>query len=65
MGDSVGWDFTVSDAALEGLSAGQTLTQTYTVEIDDGNGGTATQNVTITSPARATFRPMRTTISTT
>ena len=48
MGDSVGWDFTVSDAALEGLSEGEIVTQTYAVEIDDGNGGTATQNVTIT-----------------
>ncbi|WP_166041349.1 Ig-like domain-containing protein [Sphingosinicella sp. YJ22] len=48
MGDSVGWDFTVSDAALEGLSEGETRTQTYTVEIDDGNGGTVTQDVTIT-----------------
>ena len=48
MGDSVGWDFTVSDAALEGLAEGEIRIQTYTVEIDDGNGGTATQNVTIT-----------------
>jgi len=48
MGDGVGWDFTVSDAALEGLSAGQVVTQTYTVQIDDGNGGTVTQDVTIT-----------------
>ena len=47
-GDSVGWDFTVSDAALEGLSEGETRTQTYTVEIDDGHGGTVTQEVTIT-----------------
>ncbi|HEY0324612.1 MAG TPA: VCBS domain-containing protein, partial [Allosphingosinicella sp.] len=48
MGDTVGWDFTVSDAALEGLSEGETRIQTYTVEIDDGNGGTVTQDVTIT-----------------
>ena len=47
-GDSVGWDFTVSDAALEGLSEGEIRIQTYTVEIDDGNGGTVTQDVTIT-----------------
>jgi VCBS repeat-containing protein len=47
-GDSVGWDFTVSDAALEGLTEGQVVTQTYTVAIDDGHGGTATQDVTIT-----------------
>jgi len=46
--DSVGWDFTVSDAQLEDLSEGEVRTQTYTVEIDDGNGGTVTQDVTIT-----------------
>ena len=47
-GHSVGWDFTVSDAALEGLAEGEIRIQTYEVEIDDGNGGTATQTVTIT-----------------
>ena len=47
-GDSVGWDFTVSDAALENLSEGEIRIQTYTIEIDDGNGGTVTQDVTIT-----------------
>jgi VCBS repeat-containing protein len=47
-GDTVGWDFSVSDSDLDFLADGQTLTQTYTVEIDDGNGGTATQDVTIT-----------------
>jgi len=47
-GDTVGWNFTVSDAALEGLSEGQIVIQTYTVTIDDGHGGTATQDVTIT-----------------
>ncbi|HEX8573833.1 MAG TPA: Ig-like domain-containing protein [Allosphingosinicella sp.] len=48
VGDSVGWDFSVSDAALEGLSEGEIRIQTYEIEIDDGNGGTATQTVTIT-----------------
>ena len=47
-GDSVGWDFTVSDAALEGLSEGEIRTQIYTVTVNDGHGGTTTQNVTIT-----------------
>jgi VCBS repeat-containing protein len=47
-GDSVGWDFSVSDADLDFLDEGETLVQTYTVEIDDGNGGTVTQDVTIT-----------------
>jgi len=48
IGDSVGWDFTVSDAALDGLSEGEIRIQTYAVQVNDGNGGTATQNVTIT-----------------
>jgi VCBS repeat-containing protein len=47
-GDSVGWDFSVSDADLDFLDDGEILVQTYTVEIDDGNGGTVTQDVTIT-----------------
>ena len=47
-GDSVGWHFTVSDAALDGLAEGEIRIQTYEVEIDDGHGGTATQDVTIT-----------------
>jgi VCBS repeat-containing protein len=47
-GDSVGWDFSVSDEALDSLEEGEVVTQTYTITIDDGNGGTATQEVTIT-----------------
>jgi VCBS repeat-containing protein len=47
-GDSVGWNFSVSDADLDALGEGEVVTQTYTITVDDGNGGTATQNVTIT-----------------
>jgi VCBS repeat-containing protein len=47
-GDNVGWDFTVSDAALENLSEDQEVTQVYTITINDGHGGTVTQDVTIT-----------------
>ena len=47
-GDTVGWHFTVSDAALDSLEAGDTLTQIYTVQISDGHGGTVNQDVTIT-----------------
>jgi VCBS repeat-containing protein len=47
-GDTVAWHFSVSDAALDSLNAGDTLTQIYTVQIDDGHGGTANQDVTIT-----------------
>ncbi len=37
-----------TDALRQSISAGQVLTQTYTVVIDDGQGGTASQLVTIT-----------------
>ncbi|HEX4736218.1 MAG TPA: Ig-like domain-containing protein [Allosphingosinicella sp.] len=45
---SVGWHFSVSDAALDSLNAGDTLTQTYTVEVSDGHGGLADQDVIVT-----------------
>ncbi|WP_447918950.1 retention module-containing protein [Achromobacter aegrifaciens] len=45
---SVGWDFKVADGVLDSLQAGQTLTQTYTVTVNDGHGGTVTQNIVIT-----------------
>jgi VCBS repeat-containing protein len=47
-GDTVGWSFSVADSALDSLAGGQVLTQTYTVNVDDGHGGTATQNITVT-----------------
>ena len=55
--DSVGWDFSVSDADLDSLEDGDVVTQTYTVEIDDGNGGTVTQDVTITITGAADGPP--------
>jgi len=47
-GNSVGWTFEVEDADLDFLLGGVTRVQTYTVTVDDGQGGTATQDVTIT-----------------
>ena len=50
-GDGVGqvtWLFAANNALRHSLGAGQVLVQTYTVEIEDGHGGTATQLVTIT-----------------
>ena len=50
-GDGAGtvtWSYSVADAALDDLAAGQTLTQNYVVSIDDGHGGVATQVVAIT-----------------
>ncbi|WP_024954688.1 retention module-containing protein [Sulfurospirillum arcachonense] len=50
-GSAVGeiqWSFEVNDADVDYLAEGQTLTQTYTIEVDDGHGGTDTQDVAIT-----------------
>jgi len=44
----VAWNFAVDGAALQFLAAGQQLTQVYTVTINDGAGGIASQVVTIT-----------------
>ncbi len=44
----VTWNYTVPDSALDSMAVGETLTQIYTVTVNDGNGGTDTQNVTIT-----------------
>ncbi|MEC7765276.1 MAG: Ig-like domain-containing protein [Pseudomonadota bacterium] len=45
---TVNWMFEVPDAALESLSEDETLVQDYAVVIDDGNGATATETVSIT-----------------
>jgi VCBS repeat-containing protein len=45
---SVGWTYKVTDSAIDFLAAGETLTVTYTVTVDDGHGGTASQPVTVT-----------------
>jgi VCBS repeat-containing protein len=50
-GDGVGqvsWLFEADNVLRTSLAAGQVLVQTYTVEIDDGHGGTVSQLVTIT-----------------
>ncbi|BAM89150.1 hypothetical protein S58_31520 [Bradyrhizobium oligotrophicum S58] len=47
-GGTVDWSFSVDDSTIHFLAANQTLTQTYTVSIDDGHGGHATQDVTVT-----------------
>jgi T1SS-143 domain-containing protein len=48
LGGKIDWTFSVADSAIQYLGAGQTLTQTYTVKVDDGHGGAATQTVTVT-----------------
>ena len=44
---TVDWTYSVNDTALQSLGA-STVTETYTVTVNDGHGGTASQNVTIT-----------------
>ncbi|MEK9283714.1 VCBS domain-containing protein [Bradyrhizobium sp. ISRA442] len=47
---SVGWSFTLDDSnpVLQSLAEGQTITQVYTVTVDDHHGGTVSQDVTVT-----------------
>ncbi len=45
---SINWVFSVADADLDFLAAGQVITQTYLLRIDDQNGQSVTQAVTIT-----------------
>ena len=45
---TINWDYTISEAALDFLAAGETVTAVFTITVDDGNGGTDTQDVTVT-----------------
>ena len=45
---SVAWNYSAPDKTFDFLAAGQTLVVTYAVTVDDGHGGTATQNVAVT-----------------
>ncbi len=45
---SIAWSFSVDDAAVDHLAAGETLTQRYVVRVSDGEGGIANKLVEIT-----------------
>ena len=45
---TVSWSYSVANAATQYLAQGQTATETFTVSIDDGHGGTAQQQITVT-----------------
>src|SRR5262249_31898310 len=45
---SVAWTYKITDSALDFVAAGETLTATYNVTINDGHGGTVTQPGTVT-----------------
>ncbi|MBF9152122.1 beta strand repeat-containing protein [Novosphingobium jiangmenense] len=42
------WLYTLNNSAAQSLAAGETKTETFTVTVSDGNGGTATQDVKVT-----------------
>ena len=44
----VSWEYTVSNAAVQYLSAGETKEESFDITIDDGNGSTDTKTVTVT-----------------
>ena len=44
----VDWTFKVPDAAIDYLAKGEVVTQSYTVAVSDGNGGSVDQQVTVT-----------------
>ena len=50
---NVDWTFDVQDAALDTLAEGEIRVQIYDVDLDDGNGGMTTQQVTITLNGKA------------
>ena len=45
---AVAWTFTVADLDIDDLGAGDVLTQDYEVKVDDGEGGIATEIVSLT-----------------
>ena len=44
---TAGWTFSVNDSAIDYLAEGESLTQIYTVTVDDENGGKVDQNITV------------------
>ena len=45
---TVGWHYDISDGLLDFLGDDDQLTLTFAVQVDDGQGGTASQNVVLT-----------------
>jgi VCBS repeat-containing protein len=45
---TIGWTYSIGEGALDFLAAGETVTLTYTITVDDGKGGKASTDVTIT-----------------
>ena len=47
-GGLVSWSYAIDNAAAQQLAAGQVVTEVHTITIDDQNGDTVTQDVTVT-----------------
>ena len=45
---AIAWHYDLADSAIDFLGANDVVTLTYTVQVDDGNGGIKSQDVTIT-----------------
>src|SRR5262249_17804082 len=45
---SIGWHYNINDSALDFLGQNDQVVLTFTVQVSDGNGGFASQDVTIT-----------------
>ena len=44
----IGWSYSVDDSAVDYLADGQQVTETFTVTVNDQNGGTVDQTVSVT-----------------
>ncbi|MFJ1303053.1 VCBS domain-containing protein, partial [Pseudomonadota bacterium AL_CKDN230030165-1A_HGKHYDSX7] len=42
------WTYTLDNAAAQALKSGQAITETYTVQVSDGHGGTDTKVISVT-----------------
>ncbi|HBT58752.1 MAG TPA: hypothetical protein DEA92_16730, partial [Pseudomonas sp.] len=45
---TINWTYDIDAGDLEFLAEGEVVTAVFTITVDDGNGGTATQDVTVT-----------------
>ncbi|MEL4393300.1 retention module-containing protein [Shewanella algae] len=46
--DNSGWSYDIANSLVQFLAVGETITLSFDVTVDDGNGGTDTETVTIT-----------------
>ncbi|ALM83284.1 retention module-containing protein [Bordetella sp. N] len=46
--DTGKWTYVIDNEAAQALTSKDAITETYTVQVDDGHGGTTTQDVTVT-----------------